>query len=138
MGKRFFTVQEANDLIPFLTDRLVGLRATYNELESGRGERTPPLQDLFSAGGMSVDSCYFHLICKLHSLTSEICAEGCEIKDLHKGLVDFPTIWEGREVFLCWQLGEPEVNFWHEIDAGFAGRQPLKTDLGYSKKGTYE
>ena len=134
MCKRFFTVNEANELIPFLTDRLGQLRSTYEELESGRDERTPQLQDLFSAGGMPVDARYFHLICKLQSLAAEIGDEGCEIKDVQSGLIDFPTIWEGREVFLCWQLGEPEVSFWHEIDDGFAGRQPLKMDLGCSKK----
>ena len=55
MTKRFFTVKEANDLLPFLTDRLQHLCATYKELESGREERTPPLQDLFNSGGMPVD-----------------------------------------------------------------------------------
>jgi hypothetical protein len=80
------------------------------------------------AGGMAVDADYFHLICRLQYLASEVGSEGCEIKDLESGLIDFPTIWEGREVFLCWKLGEPEVEFWHEIDAGFAGRQPLKTN----------
>jgi hypothetical protein len=44
------------------------------------------------------------------------------------GLVDFPALWDGRLVYLCWKLGEPEVLYWHEIDAGFAGRQPLTAD----------
>ena len=92
MCKRFLTVREANDLIPFLTDRLQRLRSTYKELESGREERTPPLQDLFSAGGMPVNARYFHLICCLQSLVSEIGAEGCEIKDLEGGLIDFPSL----------------------------------------------
>lgn len=50
---------------------------------------------------------------------------GIELKDHHTGLVDFPALMEGREVYLCWRLGEPEVAHWHEIDAGFAGRQRL-------------
>jgi hypothetical protein len=134
MGKRFFTVREANDLIPFLTDRLQRLYSTYKELKAGCEVRTPPPQDLFIAGGMPVDTRYFHLIYRIHSLSSEISAEGCEIKDLESGLIDFPTIWEGREVFLCWRLGESEVNHWHEIEDGFAGRQPLRIDLGCTKK----
>jgi hypothetical protein len=48
-----------------------------------------------------------------------------ELKDLQLGLVDFPAMLEGRTVYLCWQLGEPEVAFWHETSTGFAGRQPL-------------
>jgi hypothetical protein len=50
---------------------------------------------------------------------------GCILKDINTGLVDFPTVRKGREVFLCWQHGEPEIAFWHDVDAGFAGRQPL-------------
>jgi hypothetical protein len=58
------------------------------------------------------------LIAKINDL-------GCEIKDIEQGLVDFPALREGREVYLCWRLGEEEVAFWHELDAGFGGRQPL-------------
>jgi len=51
---------------------------------------------------------------------------GIELKDPELGLVDFRSIREGREVYLCWQLGEEHLSFWHEIDTGFAGRQPLE------------
>jgi hypothetical protein len=50
---------------------------------------------------------------------------GIETKSVTEGLVDFPAILHGRMVYLCWKLGEPEVGFWHETDAGFRGRQPL-------------
>jgi len=50
---------------------------------------------------------------------------GCELKGVRQGLVDFPALRDGREVYLCWQYDEPEIAFWHEVDAGFAGRQPL-------------
>lgn len=50
---------------------------------------------------------------------------GIETKSVTEGLVDFPAIMEGRKVYLCWKLGEPEVAYWHELDAGFRGRQPL-------------
>ncbi|MAG35037.1 MAG: hypothetical protein CL878_02130 [Dehalococcoidia bacterium] len=50
---------------------------------------------------------------------------GCEVKDLEKGLVDFRSQREEREVYLCWRVGEETISFWHELDAGFAGRQPL-------------
>jgi hypothetical protein len=51
---------------------------------------------------------------------------GVELKDYYQGLVDFPCWMDGREVYLCWRLGEPEVAYWHELDAGFAGRRELK------------
>ncbi len=57
---------------------------------------------------------------------------GCQVKDLEAGLLDFPAILDGREVLLCWQLGEPEVMYWHESDQGFASRQPI---LGGSSSG---
>ena len=59
----------------------------------------------------------------------ELEALGIQLKDPRLGLVDFPSEMNGRQVFLCWQLGEPEVQFWHEIDAGYAGRQPLSPAL---------
>ena len=51
---------------------------------------------------------------------------GIELKDYFIGLIDFPCRMDGREVYLCWRLGEPEVAYWHELDAGFAGRQKLR------------
>jgi hypothetical protein len=56
----------------------------------------------------------------------ELTALGLELKDYETGLVDFPAERDGRPVYLCWRLGEPSVQFWHEIDAGFVGRRPLE------------
>ena len=56
----------------------------------------------------------------------ELTALGVELKDYETGLVDFPAVIDGRPVYLCWRLGEPRVQFWHEIDAGFVGRRPLE------------
>ncbi len=50
---------------------------------------------------------------------------GCELKDIEQGLIDFRAEMNGREVYLCWKLGEERIDWWHEMDAGFAGRQPL-------------
>jgi hypothetical protein len=54
---------------------------------------------------------------------------GIQLKDRRLGLVDFPSEIGGRAVLLCWRLGEPEVQYWHEVDAGYAGRQPLSPEL---------
>jgi hypothetical protein len=62
---------------------------------------------------------------RLHEYVAELRALGVEPKNGPEGLVDFPSLIDGRLVYLCWKLGEPEVLFWHEIDAGFAGRQSL-------------
>lgn len=62
---------------------------------------------------------------RLHGYVEELRQLGVEPKSATEGLVDFPAMMEGRKVYLCWKLGEPEVLYWHEIDAGFQGRQPL-------------
>ncbi|HLH60237.1 MAG TPA: DUF2203 domain-containing protein [Ktedonobacteraceae bacterium] len=61
----------------------------------------------------------------LEALIEELHAFGCELKDPSIGLIDFLSLRNGREVYLCWHLGEERINFWHYLDAGFAGRQPL-------------
>ena len=61
----------------------------------------------------------------LRKLAEELSSFGCELKDPDRGLIDFLSLRNGREVYLCWHLGEERINFWHYLDAGFAGRQPL-------------
>ena len=62
---------------------------------------------------------------RLQGYVHELTALGVELKDYLTGLIDFPARFDGRDVYLCWRLGEPEVAHWHEVDAGFAGRQKL-------------
>jgi len=66
---------------------------------------------------------------ELDGYQRELEALGIQLKDRRLGLVDFPSEMGGRHVLLCWRLGEPEVQFWHEIDSGFGGRQPLSPEL---------
>jgi hypothetical protein len=61
----------------------------------------------------------------LRTLANELATFGCELKDPDKGLIDFLSLRNGREIYLCWVLGEERINFWHYLDTGFAGRQPL-------------
>lgn len=124
---RLFTVQEANELIPFLSDKLNELRDIHQLLRESADE-LPSQQDIMLRGGTPADPQYFSRLTELQMLVEEICDQGCHLKDLESGLIDFPTLWEGREVYLCWRLGEPEVAYWHEIEAGFAGRQSLESD----------
>jgi len=66
---------------------------------------------------------------ELAKLDEELQRIGCVLKDWVEGLVDFPAQYQGRPVWLCWRLGEPEVAHWHELQAGFAGRQPVGPDF---------
>ena len=63
---------------------------------------------------------------ELSSLVEKVQEMGCELKDIDQGLIDFRAEREGREVYLCWKLGEPDIRWWHDLEAGFAGRQPLE------------
>ncbi len=127
MQKRFFTVREANELLPFLSSTVRDLRLVHQELRA-RCAESPSSQEIMLRGGMSVPPRYVLLLSNLQSLVEDIRSRGCHLKDLDSGLVDFPTLWEGREVYLCWKLGEPCVGYWHEIEAGFAGRKSLEND----------
>ncbi|HKW47957.1 MAG TPA: DUF2203 domain-containing protein [Gemmatimonadaceae bacterium] len=66
---------------------------------------------------------------EIDSFQQELDQLGIQLKDRRLGLVDFPSEMNGRQILLCWRLGEPEVQFWHELDAGYAGRQPLSPSL---------
>jgi len=71
---------------------------------------------------------YLERSAKINQLIGKMAETGVLLKNLSRGLVDFPHLSEGKEVFLCWELGEREVLFWHEMFAGYAGRQPLYLD----------
>ena len=79
-----------------------------------------------SGGGMAGGSEYVKSLYDIGKLTTEISELGIQIKDYKRGLIDFPSVRDGRTVLLCWQLGEAdEICWWHEVDGGFAGRRPL-------------
>ena len=119
MERRFFTVREANELIPFLSSKLTELRKVHQELQLASCG-VPSGQEIMFRGGTPVPPRYLGLIGDVQDLVSDVCSQGCHLKDMSSGLVDFPTIWEGREVYLCWKLGEAKVGYWHEVEAGFA------------------
>ena len=127
MQNRLFTVREANELLPFLSSRVLDLRLLHQELLA-RGADVPSRQEIMFRGGTLVPPRYVALVTDLQCLVEDITSCGCHLKDLDSGLVDFPTLWEGREVYLCWKLGEPHVGYWHEIEAGFAGRRSLENE----------
>ena len=65
------------------------------------------------------------LVEEINNLITQSTNLGCEVKDIDLGLIDFPSWRDQRVVYLCWKLGEEEIAYWHELDAGFASRQPL-------------
>jgi hypothetical protein len=122
---KFFTVEEANALLPrirVLMEQMFDLREQAMAL---RPDVWPVLEKAAGNGGSRKAGELLIIFQKFEVLFKQLKSMGCELKGLEQGLVDFPTIREGRAVYLCWQYNEPEISFWHDVDAGFAGRQPL-------------
>jgi hypothetical protein len=122
---RYFTLEEANRLIPTLEQELSELRTLRQDLEELGGELSPLFEVIRHNGGHRKTPRFLQLAQELGEILERIKSHGCLIKNVDPGLIDFPHIREGREVYLCWRSGEEEIQYWHDIDAGFAGRQSI-------------
>ncbi len=123
--KRYFTLEEANECIPELMDEISLLRAIRAQLAGLHAMITPLLEVVSSNGGSRHTPELLKATARFQEVLDRIAARGCHLKGLDPGLVDFPHLRQGREVYLCWQMGEKDIRYWHEIDDGFDGRQPL-------------
>jgi hypothetical protein len=127
----FYTVQQANDRLPELTRLLLHLQEEGRKLAEAHGEQLA-LRQKIRGNGHNVEERQATLNKmeapieeSLRQGIEQLAAWGIQVKDLERGLVDFPALREERTVFLCWELGEPEVAFWHETTTGYASRQPV-------------
>jgi hypothetical protein len=132
MRHRLFTLEEANESVPFLKDAFQRLAPAQEELTTMR-ERLLGLQRQRRSNGSSSSESESsrlqgemdRLVRRLEETLEEITDRGIIVRDVASGLVDFPSLREGREVYLCWISGEDRIEYWHETDRGFAHRQPL-------------
>ncbi len=123
---KIFTVSEANGLLPEIEPKLVSIQSLYTIIESLRPEARAAAGASNFGGGMEGGTGYVNTLYKVGKLTTEIHELGVELKDPTNGLIDFPSMRAGRIVLLCWRLGDGNlIEWWHETDDGFAGRQPL-------------
>ena len=125
---RLFTVDQANEAIPFLERRLERLSRRLSELERVAPAGDEEMRRLGQEGGRLVPPAYFRGIQQILEDSSTLTESGIILRDLKRGLVDFPARLDGKQVFLCWVKGETEVSYFHEPGAGFAGRKPLPAD----------
>lgn len=123
--EKFFTVEEANSLIPTMRELLEDVTKHRDELRSKAPNMEPILKAAFTNGGSKEASEYSREAYRLWLAIERIREHGVILKDLDAGLLDFPHEREGRVVFLCWHPSETEISYWHDLDAGYAGRQPL-------------
>ena len=135
MPERFFTPEEANDALEVvrpLAERMVEARAALLRAQRQQAELVTRIA---SNGGGLAPSDVSEVAAEverasrdLMGAVDELQGLGVLVKDLDRGLVDFPCVHRGRELLLCWELGEDEVAYWHGLEEGFAGRRPLPLD----------
>ena len=134
MRPRRFTLDEANALLPRLSDILPQMQESKVKHDRLR-EKAAEYAHRMSSNGHVIEKELNETrqeleqaATALNGLIKRVQELGCEVKDVDQGLIDFRTLREGREVYLCWKLGEPDVRWWHELETGFAGRRPLGSD----------
>ena len=124
---KLFTVEEANELLPSVRGILKRIQRSRRRLNGFADEAKLAAEGAEQGGGgMEQGPLYAALLTNMTLELAELEELGVQLKDFDRGLIDFPCLRDGRVVLLCWQLGEgDELEWWHDVDAGFAGRTPL-------------
>jgi hypothetical protein len=133
MAERYFDRNEADELLPMIADAVTEAREQKRQMDgldrefaraaakiAVLGGWIPPHRELAEKRVLREQARE-----KVSAAVEQIQEAGCVLKDLEEGLVDFPTIREGQEAYLCWKLGEQRIGYWHSLEEGFAGRKPL-------------
>lgn len=123
---KLFTLEEANELLPGVRANLETIQKLYAKIDTYRdAARSAAVASEFG-GGMKGGGNYVKALYEIGKITTHLHDMGIQLKDYSRGLIDFPSMRDGRVVLLCWQLGEDEIiEWWHELEAGFSGRQLL-------------
>ena len=124
MAARHFSLEEANAALSWVTERIERLRSarvrlTDEEVREALSDAAP------TNGGGDPGRSVSEAFLDMRSALAELQEQEIVLRDLDRGLVDFPALRDGREVYLCWIEGEDEIGFWHDLEAGYGGRQPL-------------
>lgn len=124
---KLFTVEDANALLPTVRGIVRSVQRAYARVSESQAQARLAAEGASrGGGGMQGGSAYVLSLTELAEASGELESLGVQIKDYERGLIDFPTMRDGRVVLLCWQMGEgDELEWWHDLEAGFAGRQPL-------------
>jgi uncharacterized protein DUF2203 len=122
--ERHYTLDEARDLRDWVGARVDGARTALEVLARPESRAALKAIDVERGGGWpGRDTARATL--QLQRAVAEIQAADIVVRDVVRGLVDFPAVQDGEEIYLCWLVDEPEIEHWHELDAGFAGRRRL-------------
>jgi hypothetical protein len=140
---RYFTLEQAEKTLPHIRTAVVNaleLKTAYQQAEEALRDLT---RKVMLSGGLAVDRDSALKLrqnrdesaSRLQEALNSIHEFGCLVKDLDIGLLDFPTLYHGREVYLCWRLGEASITFWHEVEDGFGGRKPIDDEFLQNHRG---
>jgi hypothetical protein len=125
MQARTYTLAEARAALPRVKELMAKIQAARQEILCLRPQAWPALQKAASNGGSrAAGEVALHAI-KLEEGVKGILAMGILIKDLDHGVIDFVGTRAGQEILLCWRYGEDDIDYWHDVNAGFAGRQAI-------------
>lgn len=140
---RHFTLAEAESLLGTIEPLLREAAALKSEYEQSSAAFDSTVQRVMFLGGVVVDR--DRVLVERHrrdragerlkKAVEQIQETGCVVKDLDIGLVDFPTLFHGEEVYLCWKLGEPHIAWWHGVSEGYAGRKPIDEEFRQNHEG---
>ena len=138
---KFFTIDEANAMLPLVRAIVKDLTELSRDVYERRQRlsvllagRSSNQQDVYSEELEQIEEELEKDGQRLREYVLELQRLGLEPKNGLEGLVDFPTLVDDEPAYLCWKLGEPEVLFWHDLESGFAGRQPLTADAGVASE----
>jgi len=122
--RKHYTREEARALLPKLREWLEQLAASNAEFEKAERRLAGLMTSGQDVGGALVNR-WARLRLEMQLLLREFQQREIFIKDLDRGLLDFPAMVGGKEVFLCWEKDKADIEYWHDIDSGYAGREPL-------------
>lgn len=122
--ERHFSREEANALLPQLTALLGQLQEAKDELTDTEAHEALSEAAPTNGGGEQGRQVGVAFL-QVRRILETVERVGIVLRDIDRGLVDFPALIDGREVYLCWELGEDEVGYWHDLEGGYGGREPL-------------
>ncbi|MBT5968926.1 MAG: DUF2203 domain-containing protein [Nitrospina sp.] len=122
---KFFSVEEANGLIPQLLIDIPRIQILMKSLVDEYLDINKAREKAQLNGGSMQGADYLNCVLKINYLTEGLESKGCILKGINHGLVDFPSLRDGKEVYLCWKNPEQRIEYWHDIQSGFAGRQRI-------------
>lgn len=126
MSLHFYSVAEANAVLPQVRALVARMLAAREEVIQVQPRLWPAVQKAVHNGGSRTVTEATRQIIAIQDALLKLKEMSIQVQDLNTGLVDFPARRGGRTIWLCWKYDEPAVQFWHDLDAGFAGRQPIK------------